>query len=155
MERTTNSATGGSQRKNAFLDLVPWPSTLCWLGDFEAIGRKYTNDELPAYEPMEAPLPRRPEIPNIGDPFPAGFCYVHNFQEKGMPSFDVPFGGPCEFKTSIMTYKFAGNLENAKAGAAGASSAPASQIAASSQSGTLSAEKSIIESEAEGSASSS
>ncbi|CAD7939000.1 unnamed protein product [Amoebophrya sp. A120] len=78
-------------------ELLPWPSTLRRLGDFKIIPRKYTNDEIPAYEPMEAPLPRRPDIPNIGDPFPRPNCYIHHFQEKGMPEFEVPLADPQQF----------------------------------------------------------
>mmetsp|Transcript_13212 Transcript_13212/g.32249 ORF Transcript_13212/g.32249 Transcript_13212/m.32249 type:complete len:1053 (+) Transcript_13212:508-3666(+) len=78
-------------------DLMPWPSTLRRLGDFKIIPRKYTNAEIPEYEPMEAPLPRRPDIPNIGDPFPKPNCYIHHFQEKGMPEFEVPLADPQQF----------------------------------------------------------
>lgn len=87
-------------------DLIPWPSTLRRLGNFKVVPRKISNDEIPAYEPMEAPLPRRPEIPNIGDPFPKPLCYVHHFHEKGMPKFDVPLAEPEQFPPRKMDLSY-------------------------------------------------
>ncbi|CAD7972075.1 unnamed protein product [Amoebophrya sp. A25] len=87
-------------------DLLPWPSTLRRLGNFRIIPRKYTNEEIPQYEPMEAPLPRRPDIPNIGDPFPKPNCYIHHFQEKGMPKFEVPFAVPQQFPPRKMDLEY-------------------------------------------------
>ena len=35
------------------LQHLPQPDSLRQLGEFEIIGRKYDNDEIPEYEPMQ------------------------------------------------------------------------------------------------------
>lgn len=44
---------------------------------------------LSPYEPLEAPLRKRPKIPAVADPFPSAFFFTASFDEDAMPAFEI------------------------------------------------------------------